>query len=244
MSREPATVESAARRARQRAREDLVREIVEVARQKLATDGAAALSLRAVARELGMVSSAVYRYVASRDELLTLLIVDAYDSLGAAAERAEAKVDRADVVGRFDAICHAARRWALRHPHEYALIYGSPVPGYAAPQETVGPATRVTRLLATLLAEMRQGGLVDPASVPDHGPGLRKALAPVRTAIADEVPDDMVLRGIMAWTYLFGAISFELFGHLHNVVAEAPSAREAFFEAELTRIAGLLGLTG
>jgi AcrR family transcriptional regulator len=255
---EDVVVESAARRARRRVREDLVREIVEAARRQLVTQGAAALSLRAVARELGMVSSAVYRYVASRDELLTLLIIDAYNSLGAAAERAESKVDRADLTGRFQAICHAARRWALKHPHEYALIYGSPVPGYAAPQETIGPATRVPTLLAALLAQARADGVVGPATVsartapdravpartvPDDEPGLRRALGPVRTVIPEHVPDDRVLRGIMAWTYLFGAISFELFGHLHNVVADGAAARDTFFDAELVRIGVLLGLS-
>ncbi len=75
-----------AKGVRERARAEITSEIVRAGRDQLATDGAAALSLRAVARELGMVSSAVYRYVASRDELLTLLIIEAYDALGAAVE--------------------------------------------------------------------------------------------------------------------------------------------------------------
>jgi AcrR family transcriptional regulator len=79
-----------------------------------------------------MASSALYRYFKSRDELLTRLIIDAYDSLGAAAETSEASVDRNDLAGRFTAVCVAVRAWALAHPNEYAVIYGSPVPGYAA----------------------------------------------------------------------------------------------------------------
>jgi AcrR family transcriptional regulator len=82
------------RTARERARAEITREITEAARRHLAIDGAAALSLRAIARDLGMASSAVYRYVASRDDLLTRLIIEAYDSLGAAAEKAEATQDR------------------------------------------------------------------------------------------------------------------------------------------------------
>src|SRR3954470_1533173 len=135
-----------AKGARERARAEITAEILRAGRDQLARHGAAGLSLRAVARELGMVSSAVYRYVASRDELLTLLIVDAYDSLGEAAERAEAKVPRDDLLGRYLAICTAARRWALRSPHEFALIFGSPVPGYAAPEATVQPASRLGML--------------------------------------------------------------------------------------------------
>ena len=126
-------------------------EIKTIARRHLATDGAN-LSLRAVARDLGVVSSAIYRYFASRDELLTALILDAYNALGAAVEAADRGVveaaDGRDAAPRVDALalagwpCHAVRDWALAAPHEYALIYGSPVPGYQAPQDTVPAATR------------------------------------------------------------------------------------------------------
>src|SRR5689334_9606890 len=104
---------------RARVRAELTREIAEVARQHLASDGAAALSLRAVARELGMASSAVYRYFPSRDDLLTALIVDAYNALGDAAEQADAERPRSDLLGRWQAACAAVRTWAIAHPHEY-----------------------------------------------------------------------------------------------------------------------------
>src|SRR5690348_15569859 len=127
---------------RARVRAEMIDEIKATARRHLAVDGAN-LSLRAVARDLGMVSSAFYRYFASRDDLLTALIIDAYDALGDAAERAEAAADRADLRGRWLTTCRAVRGWALDHPPEYALIYGSPVPGYRAPQDTIPPATRI-----------------------------------------------------------------------------------------------------
>src|SRR3954465_13373659 len=110
--------------ARERVRAELTAEITDAARRQLAEVGAAALSLRAVAREVGMVSSAVYRYFPSRDELLTALIVDAYDAVGTAAEAALAAHQRAGVVTRWVAVSTAIRTWALAHPHEYALIYG------------------------------------------------------------------------------------------------------------------------
>src|SRR6478609_1240517 len=87
----------------------VTRQILDVARRHLGTDGASGLSLRAIARELGASSSGVYRYVASRDELLTRLIVAAYDALGAAAETADAAMARADLVGRWSAVCDAVR---------------------------------------------------------------------------------------------------------------------------------------
>lgn len=238
---------SAARLIRRRAREELVREIVEVARRHLATEGASGLSLRAVARELGMVSSAVYRYVASRDELLTLLIVEAYDSLGSAAEHAEARIDRSDVAGRFRAVGLAVRRWALDHPHEYALIYGSPVPGYRAPEATIGPASRVPRLLIGILVDLlapgatRVTGPTGPAVPTESDPQLRRALAPI-LEFAGDVPEELLLRGLMSWTYVLGTISAELFGHRHNVIAEAIELREAFYDAELARLTAMMGL--
>ncbi|MEM7288279.1 MAG: TetR/AcrR family transcriptional regulator, partial [Actinomycetota bacterium] len=132
----PSETTNAPRTARAAARELLTSQILETARSHLVERGAGELSLRAVARELGMASSAVYRYFPSRDALLTALIIDAYDALGQTAEEADAAVDRDDHLGRWRAIAHAVRGWALAHPHEYALIYGTPVPGYEAPEDT------------------------------------------------------------------------------------------------------------
>lgn len=153
----------AAQGARARARVEVTAAIKDEARRQLAADGAAKLSLRAVARELGMVSSALYRYFPSRDDLLTALIVDAYDSQGEAAEAAHAAVAHADPLRRWSAVCEAARDWALGHPHEYALIYGSPVPGYVAPVSTVPSASRVGLLLIGIVRDAHRGrGLVEP----------------------------------------------------------------------------------
>src|SRR5690606_11087502 len=116
------------------------------------------LSLRAVARELGMVSSAVYRYVACRDDLLTLLIVDAYASVADAAEQAAAGDRNSPPARRFVAVAAAFRRWAVANPHEFALIYGSPVPGYAAPETTIPPAARVPLALAGVVVDAHRSG--------------------------------------------------------------------------------------
>jgi AcrR family transcriptional regulator len=222
---------SAARTARERARAELTREIVDTARRHLAAEGPAGLSLRAVARDLGMVSSAIYRYFPSRDDLLTQLIIDAYNSLGAAAEEADAEVRPGDLRGRWLAIGHACRDWALTDPHQWALIYGSPVPGYAAPQVTIAPASRVTTLLIALLAEVQErGGIADPTPVPRL---VRTALAPIRTAIPDPIPDDLVVRGLMAWTHLIGVISLEINGQFHNVIDDVSE----YFDHVMRRVA-------
>jgi AcrR family transcriptional regulator len=222
---------------RARVRAEMTDEIKAAARRHLAADGAN-LSLRAVAREMGMVSSAIYRYFASRDELLTALIVDAYDALGAAAERAEAAVDRADLLGRWLATCRAVREWALENPHEYALIYGSPVPGYAAPQDTVPPASRVPVLISAILRDGFAAGKL-PAERGEPVPGsLHPDLTALVEETAAEVPPSLMARGMTTWIQLFGAVSFELFGQLNNVVEE----RTTFFEYQMRSVARLLGL--
>src|SRR6202034_3798385 len=106
--------QNAPRTARERARAELTREIKEGARRQLAATGADGISLRAVARELGMASSALYRYFPSRDDLLTALIIDAYDAIGAAAEQAiaEGKPDESCPSDRCLVSCHATRGWA------------------------------------------------------------------------------------------------------------------------------------
>jgi AcrR family transcriptional regulator len=221
---------SVPRTARERARAEITREILDAARGYLATDGAPALSLRAIARDLGMASSALYRYFKSRDELLTRLIIDAYDSLGAAAEASEATIDRNDLAGRFTAICEAVRAWALAHPNEYALIYGSPVPGYVAPADTVQPATRVTTLLLWIIIDATTAGRVPAADIEDaETPAVATPLAPIRSYLPPGIPAPLVQRALMVWTGLFGVISFELYGQLHQVVGEEPGDRDAFF---------------
>src|SRR5215475_12626511 len=154
---------NAGRTARERVRAELIREITEIARRQLATDGAAGLSLRAVAREMGMVSSAIYRYFPSRDDLLTTLIIDGYNAVGAAVEKAEAACPPEDYADRWLAGCRAVREWALAHPHEYALVYGSPVPGYQAPERTIEPASRAAAVFGKIISEAYRAGA---ASVP------------------------------------------------------------------------------
>jgi AcrR family transcriptional regulator len=226
---------------RARARAQMVEEIKAIARRQLATGGAD-LSLRAVARDLGVVSSAIYRYFPSRDDLLTALILDAYNRLGAAVEKADAGVPRDDLAARFRAACHAVRDWALESPHEYALIYGSPVPGYRAPQDTIGPATRVPMVLIKLLADAhRAGALGDP---PDRLPVPQAVLTDAGRSLeaighGQDVPPDALARGMLAWIQLFGAINFELFGHLNSTI----QARDAFFDHNMARMAALIGLS-
>jgi AcrR family transcriptional regulator len=221
--------------ARERARAELTAEIVDLARAQLATVGAAGLSLRAVARELGMVSSAIYRYFPSRDDLLTRLIIDGYDALGTAAEQADDPA--AAPQERWLAVCRATRSWARAHPHEYALLYGSPVPGYSAPPDTVPAAARVGLVLGRVLGDAARAGVLPAAA------GVRTGAvsAELAEAFGGDHPglDDRVrARALLAWSGLFGAVSFELFGHFVGSVTDP----DAFFDDAMRDLAGLLGL--
>ncbi|MGW0498943.1 TetR/AcrR family transcriptional regulator [Streptomyces sp. NPDC003007] len=224
---------STAHGARARARIEVTAAIKDEARRQLAAEGAARLSLRAVARELGMVSSALYRYFPSRDDLLTALIIDAYDSLGESAEAAHD--DTADPFERWIAVCEAVRGWALEHPHEYALIYGSPVPGYTAPDTTVPAAARVGLLLIGIARDAHQGpGLARP-SLPD---GLRSEAERMAADFAPDVPLEVVTALVAAWAQLYGLVSFEVFGQFNRMVED----REAFFRHAVGQLARGVGL--
>ncbi len=223
---------------RERARVQTVEDIKRIARDQLATVGSAGLSLRAVARELGIVSSAIYRYVPSRDELLTMLIEDSYNSLGAAAETADRRQRRADHGKRWMAIARAVRRWALDHSAEYGLLYGSPVPGYAAPRErTVSPGSRVSLLVVRLVADAAGAGALDDPPGPPVPAAVHRDLAAI--PVDAELSDAVGARLLLAWTAVFGLVSFEVFGQYNGVI----SARESYFDHEAARLGQLLGLT-
>jgi AcrR family transcriptional regulator len=185
---------------------------------------------------MGVVSSAVYRYFPSRDALLTALIVEAYDDVGAAAEAAERRAPRREPRSRVLAVAHALRAWALEHPHEFALIYGSPVPGYAAPEDTIAPAARIPALLI--------GILVDHPMSPGHGPDMSsrslRALEPLRTAMAPGVDARQLALGYALWEFLIGAVSIEAFGHQHNVVVDDERQRSALFDAQVRAMCTLV----
>ncbi|GAB3673170.1 TetR/AcrR family transcriptional regulator [Angustibacter aerolatus] len=201
-------------------RDDVTARILAAARAQLGSVGPQQLSLRGVARDVGLVSSAVYRYFGSRDELLTALIVEAYDALGDATQAAEVALGRAGRVGtgryrrRWHAICEGARTWAVAHPHEYALLYGTPVPGYAAPQATVGPGVRVGLQLLQVVHEAAEQGALRRDAVPPAAPALRRQ---VEGLGLDPVLDGGTQAAVfMAWAQLFGTLSFEVFGQLHG----------------------------
>ena len=196
---------------RQESRERTEREIIEIGRRHLVTEGAAGLSVRAIARDLGMVSSAVYRYVKSRDDLLTLLLIDAYTELADAVDRAQQSTSDT-WTDRILAIARAARRWAVDQPACWALLYGSPVPGYQAPAEmTVGPGTRVVGAVFDAIASGIASGAVTVSNAQAAQP-MSADFDRVRDEFGFAADDATVLKCFLLWAALVGAISLEVFG--------------------------------
>lgn len=232
---------------RDRARAQTMSEITRIGREQLVRHGAAALSLRAVARELGVVSSAVYRYVASRDDLLTLLLVDAFNELGDAVDYAVAQVQQRQGFdasrAQFRALALAVRAWAVREPARYALLFGSPVPDYHAPAEqTVGPGTRViVRLINIIESAYRAGDLTESrgSSASRLSPALRRDFARIRDQFGLELSDEVIARGLLVWAALFGAVSFDVFDQYG---ADTITDRAALFDHQIEALADTIGL--
>lgn len=224
-------------RAENRAQQ--TRAILDRAGSQLRDVGPAALSVRQIARDLEMASSAVYRYFPSRDALLTALIIEGYDDLADAVESADAAVRRRELLDvRWRAVCHAVRDWANAGPHRYALLYGSPVPGYAAPADTVQSAARIAAALLRIIGDAQSAGR-HPVAPVEISPLELAAIEPVGDLVEQCLQPEYAFRGIVAYSTLFGAISLELFGHLHRGVLDY----DAHFTQVVDQLAADLGLT-
>jgi AcrR family transcriptional regulator len=206
---------------RQQTREKIEAQIIELGRRHLVTEGAAGLSLRAIARDLGMVSSAVYRYVASRDDLLTLLLVDAYSELADVVD--EASTRRGPWRDQLLSMARAARGWAVDEPARWALLYGSPVPGYHAPRErTVGPGTRVVGALFGAVGAGIASGDISQSNIPAVQP-LAADFELIRQEFGFAGDDTAVAKCFVLWAGLVGAISLEVFGQYGTDTLRAPA---------------------
>jgi AcrR family transcriptional regulator len=221
---------------RRDSRERIEAQIIELGRRHLVEHGATGLSLRAIARDLGMVSSAVYRYVSSRDELLTLLLVDAYSDLADTVERARDAVPDVwsdDVI----AIAQAVRGWAVAHPARWALLYGSPVPGYHAPAErTVGPGTRVIGALFDAVAAGIKTGDIMLTNRPAPQP-ISADFERLRREFGFPGDDPVLAKCFAIWAGVVGAISLEVFGQYGDDTLSDPAA---VFDAQVRLLVGVL----
>jgi AcrR family transcriptional regulator len=236
------SVEPLAGTRRERARAATVAEIKTAARRLLVAGGAGAISLRAVARELGLSAPALYRYFASHEELVTDVIADLYDELTEAISAARDEVPAGDLCGQLLAVARRLRSWAVAHPSEFELLFAAPVPDLLRVEhDELTPCQQAgmrfgavfTDLLAELWAER-------PFPVPDEkelGPELVRQLT-VRTGHFSGMPAGAVYVTLNYWTRLYGLICMEVFGQLHWALDDV----EPYFEAQLREMATSLGL--
>ena len=238
-----------ARRSRAENRAEMEARILHLGRDHLARHGAAALSLRAIARDLGVASSAVYRYVDSRDALLTLLLVDAYTNLADAVDdallkeagagdtggrvstgNAGGRVGADGAGGRVGTIALAMRDWAITHPAQWGLIYGAPVPGYAAPAErTTGPGTRVMRRLLEVIAAppATKGAASSTESAAARPAEYDAFLTSSAEELDVEATPAQAAAAVRAWCGIVGTISMELHGQLGPEPGASPELGRA-----------------
>lgn len=196
--------ESDARTPRERYRAQVREEIKKHAWEQIAHAGASALSLNAIAKQIGVSGPALYRYFANRDQLITELIRDAYRSL------ADTFLARAAAGADLAGLAHTLRRWALDDPHRYFLVYGTPVPGYQAPEDT-------TRIASEIMAVLLDACTVGTPEVSPAAP-LDDHLAEHRSwAREHQAPASALTRALLFWTRLHGVLSLELAGHFRGM---------------------------
>ncbi|MCL8010893.1 TetR/AcrR family transcriptional regulator [Streptomyces sp. AS02] len=214
-------VNSEAKTPRERYRAQVRTEIKQRAWEQIATAGASALSLNAIAKQMGMSGPALYRYFGGRDDLITELVRDAYRSL-ADTFRATSEAAGADVT----ALAHALRAWALRDPQRYFLIYGTPVPGYQAPDDTTAISSEIMATLLDACAALPSDGPATPFEA--HLEGHRD------WAAGHPAPPAALHRALAFWTRLHGVLSLELAGHFGGMGIDPAQ----LFAAELDDLAG------
>ena len=194
---------------------------MEIARKQIAEQGAASLSLRAIARDMGMTAPAIYRYFLSRDDLLTALILNTYNRLADMLEAAIAEKAENDYSGRFLAFSLAYRDWAVANPQDYMFIFTTSVPGYDAPDEVTAPAAaRSMQVFIDVLTKAMQAGAVHPpTSAIAPTSGLARAISEAEQRYGHA--SSTLLAGLRGWARLHGLITLEIFNHLEPIIGDA-----------------------
>lgn len=234
---------------REQLRTELLSSVREAARANLQQDGPAGLSLRAVARDVGISPAGLYRYYDGRDALLTMLITEGYGDLadhlflaqGATASVEDSERDRhvphavpadADVGARLRATWRTYRSWALDHPNEFHLLFGQPIEGYAAPEggETVEANARMAQALIQPMLEAHENGRLAVSEVIDPPPGAQRLAREISAVAPVEVTTAFAALTLSWWSWLHGAVALDLNGQFHWL---DPMGSDDLFETTL-----------
>jgi len=220
---------------RERLRAETVTEIKDAARRLLITGGPTAISLRAIARDVGMTAPALYRYFDSLDALVLAVVTDLFEELRGTVADVAADHAAAEPLTRISHMARGFRRWALTNPAEFALMFGNPVPGITQFAEHCGPVNdagaRFGETFFTVLGEHYArhpfGGALPDLSEP----ALRDLFRPYVDRFGDRFPLPVIYLFIAAWTRLYGIVAMEVFGQLRWAMTDV----EPLFEVELAR---------
>ncbi|MFE5256936.1 TetR/AcrR family transcriptional regulator [Streptomyces coelicoflavus] len=228
------------RRARLRA--ETTAEIKTIALKHMATDGPAGISLRAIARAMGMTAGAIYSYFTSRDDLITALTADVYDSLAKTLEAAHRDASSDRPADKVLAHAHAYRAWAIAHPEEFRLIYGDPVPGYKAPEAGAAQEAehRLCAVLLELVADAWPQAAAAQAGCDYDWSDFRPSLAAMAQETFPELPPAAVALCLRLWSRMHGLLTLEVYGHLRHQVHDPGK----LYEADMCDLIRTLGLGG
>jgi AcrR family transcriptional regulator len=197
---------------RDRRRDQTLQEIRAIALRLLEDGGPAALSLRAIARELGMTAAALYSYYDTRDDLITALIREIYDELATSLEQALAAAPTRDPARRLLTVANVYRDWAIGHPAEFQLVYGAPIPGYTPPAD--GAAAAAAHRACTVLVDVVSGAPARPSTEKARWADFEPAfVAAARAEHPDLTPQELAL-ALRLWGRMHGLVSLEVYGHL------------------------------
>ena len=232
-------IEPAVATRRERLRAETTEEIKARAWQLMGVSGTDALSLREVARQMGMAPSALYRYFASRNDLLTALIVDAFDSLAdAITEEYERRTQTGiDAVEVMVAVCHVYRGWSLAHRTQWALVFSTPIPDYNGTEQTTSAAKRSTMLLIRIMADAVEQGLIDVSRLDGVlDSSMRRPLEQWSQHGGFALPAGALAGALWCYATLHGAIALEIHEHLPNTMLDNPMLFETAVRAMLAHI--------
>lgn len=210
---------------------DMPGQIRAAARRQMAEHGTAGITLRGIARELGITAPAIYNYYPRLDDLITALIVDAFNALADAMEAAEAAVDSELCGLKIIACCQAYRQWAVAHPVDFQLIYGNPIPGYVAPPEITVPLARrpFDGLFRLFLEAYQSGELVVPEEYEPVPASITGHFAAWLPTGGYDFPDALLCLLMSGWARIHGLVMLEMFEHIGPVVGDPA----AFFRYEI-----------
>lgn len=226
--------------AREKVHEAVREDIKNIARRQMDLQGTAAISLRAIARDMDMTAPALYRYFPRLDDLITALILDAFNSLADVMSQADSNQPADDYAARLLAVMGDYREWALAHPVDFQLIYGNPIPNYTAPAEkTVPAAKRGFAVVVNIIGQaLRAGVLKMPAHFEALPPQISEHMAALIARDDYGVPPVALYLAVNGWSRIHGIIMLELFEHLQPVVGDT----DVFYRFEVITQLKQMGL--